>query len=71
MSDKIDLANKALPPHLLVNGISPLGRLYAVLSDGVHGLSDAECWIALAPQRSASLTLPVSSRLGKVCASSS
>jgi len=43
MADKIEIANKAVPPHLLVNGINPLGRLYGVLSDGVHGLSDAQC----------------------------
>ncbi|WP_121490778.1 hypothetical protein [Cupriavidus plantarum] len=43
MSDKIEIANRALPPHLKPDGLNPLGRIYGVLSDGVHTLSDAEC----------------------------
>lgn len=43
MSEKIKIANKALPPHLKPDGLNPLGRLYQVLSEGVHNLSDIEC----------------------------
>jgi hypothetical protein len=43
MKDKISIANKAVPSHLIVSGLNPLGRLYALLSDGVHGLSDEQC----------------------------
>ena len=43
MSEKIKIANKALPPHLKPDGLNPLGRLYQVLSEGVHDLSDIEC----------------------------
>ena len=43
MSEKIRVANLALPPHLKPDGLNPLGRLYQVLSEGVHSLSDAEC----------------------------
>lgn len=43
MSDKIGLANHALPEHLKPDGLNPLGRLYQVLSEGVHNLSDEEC----------------------------
>lgn len=43
MSDKIRVANLALPGHLQPDGLNPLGRLYQVLSEGVHSLSDAEC----------------------------
>lgn len=43
MKDKITVANRALPDHLKPDGINPLGRLYKVLSEGVHSLSDAEC----------------------------
>lgn len=43
MSEKIKIANIALPNHLKPNGLNPLGRLYQVLSEGVHSLSDAEC----------------------------
>lgn len=43
MCDKIEIANKALPPHLLVNGINPLGRLYKILSEGVHSKPDEGC----------------------------
>jgi hypothetical protein len=43
MSKKIELANLALPPHLRPEGTNPLGRLYQVLSEGVHALSEQEC----------------------------
>lgn len=43
MSDKIRIANKALPEYLKPDGLNPLGKLYQVLSEGVHSLSDEEC----------------------------
>lgn len=43
MSERIKIANHALPPYLKPAGTNPLGRLYQVLSDGVHSLSDEEC----------------------------
>jgi len=43
MSEKIRVANLALPSHLKPDGLNPLGRLYQVLSEGVHSLSEAEC----------------------------
>ena len=43
MSDKIKIANEALPVYLKPDGLNPLGRLYRVLSEGVHSLSDEEC----------------------------
>lgn len=43
MSDKISVANKALPTYLQPDGSNPLGRLYQILSEGVHSLSDSEC----------------------------
>lgn len=43
MSEKIKVANRALPSHLKPDGLNPLGRLYQVLSEGVHNISDAEC----------------------------
>lgn len=43
MSEKIKVANLALPGHLKPDGLNPLGRLYQVLSEGVHNLSEAEC----------------------------
>lgn len=43
MSDKIKVANKALPEYLKPSGLNPLGRLYQVLSEGVHSLNDQEC----------------------------
>lgn len=43
MSKRIELANLALPPHLRPDGTNPLGRLYQVLSEGVHALTEAEC----------------------------
>lgn len=43
MSKKIDIANTALPDYLKPNGANPLGRLYGLLSDGVHNLSEQEC----------------------------
>lgn len=43
MSEKIAVANLALPPHLKPDGLNPLGRLYSVLSQGVHALSEEAC----------------------------
>lgn len=43
MSEKIKVANMALPKYLQPNGLNPLGRLYQVLSEGVHSLPEAEC----------------------------
>jgi hypothetical protein len=43
MSKKIEVANAALPSHLKPDGLNPLGRLYQVLSEGIHSLSEAEC----------------------------
>lgn len=43
MSDKISIANNALPTYLQPDGLNPLGRLYQILSEGVHSLSDSEC----------------------------
>lgn len=43
MSEKIKIANRALPAHLKPDGLNPLGRLYQVLSEGVHSMSDIEC----------------------------
>jgi hypothetical protein len=43
MSEKIKVANLALPAHLQPDGLNPLGRIYQALSDGVHSLSDREC----------------------------
>ena len=43
MSKKIELANRALPVHLNPDGLNPLRRLYQVLSEGVHTLSEEEC----------------------------
>lgn len=43
MSDKIKVANQALPKYLIPDGLNPLGSLYRMLSEGVHSLSDEEC----------------------------
>ncbi|OPK02395.1 hypothetical protein BZ164_22745 [Pseudomonas veronii] len=43
MSDKIKIANTALPAHLKPDGLNPLGRLYQVLSEGVHSLPEEDC----------------------------
>lgn len=43
MSDKIKIANEALPEYLKPDGLNPFGRLYQVLSEDVHSLSDEEC----------------------------
>lgn len=43
MSEKIKLANLVLPNYLVPSGLNPLGRLYQVLSEGVHKYSDEEC----------------------------
>src|SRR5262245_39665083 len=36
MSERIKIANLALPSHLKVNGLNPLRRIYQALSEGVH-----------------------------------
>lgn len=43
MSDKIAIANKYMPSYLNPNGINPFGKMYSVLSEGVHSESDEEC----------------------------
>ena len=43
VADKIEIAKKALPAGLQMEGHNPLGLLYKTLSDGIHGLSDTEC----------------------------
>lgn len=43
MSKKIEIANNALPSYLKPDGLNPLGKLYQVLSEGVHTYSDEEC----------------------------
>lgn len=43
MSRKIEIANNALPNYLKPDGLNPLGKLYQVLSEGVHAYSDEEC----------------------------
>lgn len=43
MSDRIRIANSALPDYLKPDGFNPLGQIYGLLSDGVHSLSDSEC----------------------------
>lgn len=43
MSDKISIANNALPEYLKPDGLNPLGRIYGILSDGIHSFSDAKC----------------------------
>ncbi|MDC4389422.1 hypothetical protein NQ642_16225, partial [Acinetobacter baumannii] len=43
MSDRIGIANKALPDYLKPDGFNPLGQIYGLLSDGVHSLSEEEC----------------------------
>lgn len=43
MSDRISIANTALPDYLIPSGLNPLGRLYKSLSEGVHSYDDSEC----------------------------
>lgn len=43
MSEKISIANHALPDYLKPDGFNPLGQIYGLLSDGVHSLPDEEC----------------------------
>ena len=43
MDKKITIANNALPEYLQPDGLNPLGRLYKVLSEGVHKFSEEEC----------------------------
>lgn len=43
MSDKIKIANNALPEYLKPDGLNPLGSIYSLLSEGVHSLSDEQC----------------------------
>lgn len=59
MSEKIKIANNALPSYLQPDGLNPLGRLYQLLSEGVHSLSDEEC-LAKAKAASECLTFLVS-----------
>ena len=43
MKDKIAIANNALPEYLVPSGLNPLGRLYTILSTGIHSDSDETC----------------------------
>ena len=43
MKEKIKIANRALSAYLNPDGLNPLGRLYEVLSEGVHNLPEEEC----------------------------
>lgn len=43
MSNKIRVANLALPIYLRPDGLNPLGRIYQVLSEGIHNSSEEEC----------------------------
>ncbi len=43
MKDKIDISNTALPEYLVPSGLNPLGRLYTILSIGIHNDSDESC----------------------------
>lgn len=43
MEKKIAMANEALPEYLKPDGLNPLSRLYRVLSEGIHRLSEEEC----------------------------
>ncbi len=43
MSQRIQVANKALPEYLKSDGINPLRLIYKTLSEGVHSLSDEKC----------------------------
>lgn len=43
MSERIKIANLALPNYLKPDGLNPLGRLYQVLSEGIHSLPEADC----------------------------
>lgn len=43
MSDKIKIANTALPEYLTPSGLNPLGKLYQILSAGIHSDSDESC----------------------------
>lgn len=43
MKDKIDIANTVLPEYLVPPGLNPLGRLYTILSRGVHSDNDESC----------------------------
>jgi len=43
MSEKISIANQALPEYLIPEGLNPLGRLYKALSEGVHSYDDGQC----------------------------
>ena len=43
MSEKIQIANEAVPSYLNPNGLNPLGRIYKALSEGIHARSEPEC----------------------------
>lgn len=45
MSNKIKIANNALPDYLKPEGLNPLGTIYSYLSEGVHSLTDEECLV--------------------------
>lgn len=59
MSDKIKIANNALPEYLKPDGLNPLGTIYSLLSEGVHSLTDEQC-LAKAESLQACLSFLVS-----------
>jgi hypothetical protein len=46
---KLKIAATVLPEALLIEGVNPLGELYNLVSEGVHGLSEEQC-IAVADE---------------------
>lgn len=42
-SEKIDAVKDLVPASLRPGGFNPLGKLYEILSDGIHGRSDEDC----------------------------
>jgi hypothetical protein len=40
---KLKLAATVLPASLHIEGVNPLSTLYGLVSEGVHGLTEAEC----------------------------
>jgi len=43
MSEKIRIANIAIPSSLNPDGLNPLGKIYKALSEGIHSRSESEC----------------------------
>jgi hypothetical protein len=47
--NKLKIAATVLPTSLMPSGLNPLGELYRLVSEGIHGLSEEEC-IAVADE---------------------